>query len=146
MKITYKGDYALKAILELAINYERGVVTINDMANRIDAPVKFLETVLSDLKKGGFVQSRRGKVGGYLLAKAPVEITVGEIIRFVEGYIAPISCVRADYSDCKDVGRCVFRKIWQDVAEKTSEIVDSITFEELVSRSDSRQKAIAYSI
>ena len=70
MKITYKGDYALKAILDLALNYGR-LVTIHELAARADMPLKFLEQVLLDLKKGGFVESRRGKVGGYLLAKPP---------------------------------------------------------------------------
>ena len=94
MKITYKGDYALKAVLDLAVYYGNEAVTINDIAKRIDAPVKFLEQVLLDLKKGGFVESRRGKIGGYLLSKAPGKITVGEVIRFIDGPIEPISCVR----------------------------------------------------
>ncbi len=65
MKITYRGDYALKATLDLALHYSNGVVTIHDLAKRLDIPIKFLEQVLLDLKRGGFVQSRRGKVGGY---------------------------------------------------------------------------------
>ncbi len=146
MKITYKGDYALKAVLDLAIHYDRELITSHDLAKRIDAPVKFLEQVLLDLKKGGFVESRRGKVGGYLLAKPPAQITVGEIIRFMEGPTEPISCARQGYLECADIYKCVFRKIWQDVATATSDIIDNITFEQLALQVNSAQQVSAYSI
>ena len=146
MRITYKGDYALKAVLDLAIHYNKDVVTIHEMSGRIDAPVKFLEQVLLDLKKGGFVESRRGKVGGYLLSKAPDKITVGEVARFIDGPIEPISCARQKYSDCGDMYKCAFRKIWQNVSRATSDIIDNITFEELASQNNSGQQALAYSI
>ena len=146
MKITYKGDYALKAVLDLAIYYGGEAVTINDIAKRIDAPVKFLEQVLLDLKKGGFVESRRGKIGGYLLSKAPNKITIGEVARFIDGPLEPISCVRHGYSGCKDLYKCVFRNIWQQVFEATSNIVDNVTFEDLVAKIDSVQQVAAYSI
>ncbi|MBU4376855.1 MAG: Rrf2 family transcriptional regulator [Candidatus Omnitrophica bacterium] len=146
MKITYKGDYALKAVLDLALHYGKDVVTIHEISGRIDAPVKFLEQVLLDLKKGGFVESRRGKVGGYLLSKAPSDITVGDVARFIDGPIEPISCVKKGYSDCHDMYRCVFKNIWQDVSEATSNIIDHVTFEQLVSEVNSRQGALVYSI
>lgn len=146
MKITYKGDYALKAMLDLALHYEQDVITIHDIAERIDAPVKFLEQILLDLKKGGFIESRRGKVGGYLLARSPQQITVGEVVRFIDGPLEPIACIKQGYTDCTDTYRCVFRKIWQDVAEATSIIVDSITFAELASQVNSSPKVLAYSI
>jgi Rrf2 family protein len=146
MKITYKGDYALKAVLDLALHYAGELVTIHDIAKRIDAPVKFLEQVLLDLKKGGFVQSRRGKIGGYLLAKPPAQITVGEIVRFIDGPIEPISCAKENYSNCGDIYKCVFRKIWQKVYRVTSDIIDNVTFEHLVSETKSDQQVLAYSI
>ncbi len=146
MKITYRGDYALKAVLDLAVHYGEELVTIHEMAGRIDAPVKFLEQVLMDLKKGGFVESRRGKVGGFLLAKAPDKITVGDVVRSVEGPIEPIACVRHEYTACRDVYRCVFRNIWQDVAQATSGIIDHVTFEDLAARVDVRRRALEYAI
>ena len=146
MKITYKGDYALKAVLDLAVYYGNEAVTINDIAKRIDAPVKFLEQVLLDLKKGGFVESRRGKIGGYLLSKAPGKITVGEVIRFIDGPIEPISCVRHGYSGCQDIYKCVFRNIWQQIFEATSNIVDNVTFEDLAVKANYAQQVAAYSI
>jgi Rrf2 family protein len=139
MKITYKGDYALKAVLELALYYGKEVVTSRDLAKRIDTPVKFLEQVLLDLRKGGFIESRRGNAGGYLLSKAPSKITVGDVIRYIDGPIEPISCVRDDYSNCKDIHKCVLRKMWLKVARSTSDIVDRMTFEDLVSQVNARR-------
>ncbi|HNX90571.1 MAG TPA: Rrf2 family transcriptional regulator [Candidatus Omnitrophota bacterium] len=146
MKITYKGDYALKAVLDLSVNYGKGVVTINDMAKRIDVPIKFLEQVLLELKKGGFVDSKRGKIGGYYLAKAPLKITVGDVIKFIEGPIEPIACVKDNYGGCKDMYKCAFREVWRKVFRATSEIVDNVTFEELVYKVKPAEEIYSYSI
>src|SRR3990167_5256678 len=102
MRITYKGDYALKAILDLALHYGTNLITIHELAQRTDTPLKFLEQVLLDLKRGGFVESRRGKVGGYLLARPPAQIRVGDVVRFIDGPIEPIACVEKGYAGCKD--------------------------------------------
>ena len=146
MKITYKGDYALKALLDLALHYDQGVSTINDVAKRIDAPVKFLEQVLLDLKKGGFVESKRGNVGGYQLAKDPSSITIGQVVRCIEGPIEPIACVEKGYSNCVDLHKCVFKNIWQKVAHATSSIIDNISFSNLVSQINQEENVLAYSI
>ncbi len=146
MKITYKGDYALKVILDLAVNYGDGLVTIHELAKRLDIPIKFLEQILLDLKKGGFVESRRGKIGGYLLAKPPEQIKLGQVIRFIEGPIEPIACVERNYSGCSDVYKCIFRKIWQDVAEATSHIIDEISFEDLANQVKLLKKKLVYAI
>ena len=146
MRITYKGDYALKALLDLSVNYELGVSTINDIAKRIDAPVKFLEQVLLDLKKGGFVESKRGNVGGYQLAKDPAKITLGEVIRFIDGPIELIACVEKNYSNCLDSNKCVFKNIWQRVAQATSDIVDNVNFADLAGQVNSRKDEFVYSI
>lgn len=146
MRITYKGDYALKAILDLALHYGNEPVTIHKMAERLDIPAKFLEQVLLDLKRGGFVESRRGKIGGYLLAKRPAQIKLGEIIRFIDGPIEPIACVDKQYKDCDDLYKCVFRKIWQKLTELTSELIDNITFEDLIREVELRKEEFIYSI
>jgi Rrf2 family transcriptional regulator, cysteine metabolism repressor len=146
MKITHKGDYALKSVLDLAVHYEEGVVTIHAIAKRIDAPAKFLEQVLLELKKGGFIESRRGKIGGYKLSKPPKDITLGEVIRFVDGPLEPIACINKGYAHCGDLDQCVFRPIWQDVFNATSKIVDHITFEDLAKKARLLQQAPMYSI
>jgi Rrf2 family transcriptional regulator, cysteine metabolism repressor len=141
MKISYKGDYSLKALLELALNYNKGVVPINELAKKGDMPGKFLEQVLLELKKGGFVESKRGVEGGYFLAKPPQAITVGEVIRFIEGPIEPVACaVKKDYKDCKDAQYCVFRDIWNQVYTATSLVVDTVTFAELVRKVESAKE------
>lgn len=146
MKLTYKGDYALKAVLDLALHYDKELVTSHDMAKRIDAPAKFLEQVLLDLKKGRFVESRRGNIGGYLLSKPPAKITVGDVVRYIDGPIEPISCVKEKYSNCVDIKKCVFKEIWQKVYKSTSEIIDNVTFEDLVTQVINRKQVLAYSI
>ena len=135
MKITYKGDYALKTLLELALNYNKGVMSIEELAEKGDIPKKFLEQVLLSLKKAGFVDSKRGVDGGYFLARPPEAITIGEVVRFLEGPIEPISCAgKKDYPECKDFPYCVFKDIWSQVAIATSLVVDTVTFAELVRR------------
>lgn len=146
MRITYKGDYALKALLDLTLHYEQKISTINDVAKRIDAPVKFLEQVLLDLKKGGFVESRRGNVGGYQLAKDPADITIGEVVRFIDGPIEPIACVEKGYSNCVDLNKCVFKNIWKKVVRATSDIIDNVNFADLAGQISAKQEALVYSI
>ncbi len=146
MRITYKGDYALKAVLVLSINYGQGVVTIHELAKEADIPIKFLEQVLLELKRGGFVESKRGKIGGYFLAKKPSEIKVGDVVRFVDGPIEPITCVEKDYSGCRDIYKCAFRGIWHDVARAIGGIIDNITFEDLANKTKIRQEIFSYSI
>jgi Rrf2 family protein len=146
MRITFKGDYALKAVLDLALHYDKELVTGHDLAQRIDAPIKFLEQVLLDLKKGGFVESRRGNIGGYMLSRIPGKITVGEVIRYIDGPIEPISCVKKGYSNCVDINKCVFKKMWHKVYQATSDIIDKVTFEELAFQVNTEQQILAYSI
>jgi len=146
MRITYKGDYALKAVLELALNYGNKQLTIHDMASRLNIPIKFLEQVLLDLKKGGFVESRRGKEGGYLLAKPPSQIRLGQVVRFIDGPIEPIACIEKGYTGCTDIHRCVLRKVWDEVGKATSQIIDNVTFEDLVKEIKEKEGALVYSI
>ena len=146
MRITYKGDYALKAIVDLAKHYGNGLVKIQDLARRLDIPQKFLEQVLLDLKKGGIVESKRGINGGYLLSRHPKEIMVGEVVRFIDGPIGPIACADKSYKGCREIDNCVLRDVWRKVSKSTSDIVDSISFEQIVNRSRERSKNIAYSI
>jgi Rrf2 family transcriptional regulator, cysteine metabolism repressor len=140
MKVTYKGDYSLKAMLSLALHYNKGVLPIQELAKKGDIPFKFLEQILLTLKKGGFVGSKRGVDGGYFLARPPEAITVGEVIRFIEGPIEPVTCANKDsYEKCKDFPYCVFKDIWNQVYIATSLVVDTVTFAELVRRVGDRK-------
>jgi Rrf2 family protein len=146
MRITYKGDYALKTILDLARHYGNSPVTIHDLAKRADIPVKFLEQILLDLKRAGFVESRRGKIGGYLLARGPAEIKLGEVVRAVDGPIEPIACLGRKYDGCREIDRCVLRNVWVQVAQATSKIIDNLTFEDLLKRAKKIDSALVYQI
>lgn len=148
MKITYKGDYALKTVLDLALNYGNGVVTIHELAKRLDIPVKFLEQVLLDLKKGGFVESRRGKVGGYFLARSPAKMKLGEVIRFIDGPVEPIACANLNipYKGCRNIYNCVFKDIWVNVATTICDIIDHTTFQDLCDRVRAKRGGIVYQI
>ena len=146
MKVTYKGDYSLKAMLSLALHYNKGVLPIQELAKKGDIPFKFLEQILLTLKKGGFVESKRGVDGGYFLARSPDTITVGDVIRFIEGPIEPISCVEKGYTKCSDLSCCLFKEIWQKVANATSDIIDNVTFGDLAGQISAKQEGLAYSI
>jgi len=135
MRISYKGDYALKAILELSLRHGRSeTISISEIASSGDMPENFLEQILLTLKKGGFVKSKRGIKGGFYLAKNPRDLTVGEVVRFIEGPIEPISCVEEGYKGCKDLKNCILRDVWKEVDRAVSLVIDTVNFEELVIR------------
>lgn len=151
MRISYKGDYALKAVLELSLRYDYGeAVSINEIAASGDMPEKFLEQILLALKNGGFVKSKRGVKGGFFLARPPKDITVGDVTRFIEGPTEPISCVEEGYKGCKDLKICIFRGVWKEVGQAISIVIDTLTFEDLAARYKDRslnnRKVYEYSI
>jgi Rrf2 family protein len=98
------------------------------------------------LKRGGFVESRRGKIGGYFLARPPQDIKVGDIVRFIDGPLEPITCLEKGYSGCHDIYKCAFRNIWQNVSAAISRIVDSVSFEDLANQIKKQEEVIAYQI
>jgi Rrf2 family protein len=136
MKITFKGDYALKAILDLCLSAKHGrVVPLIDIARRQDIPVPFLEQIMLILKKAGYIQSKAGKGGGFILLKRPKDITLGEITRLIEGPIEPIACgAEGCSSGCAEEGRCAFQEVWFRVTGAVSTIVDSVTFADMMRR------------
>lgn len=144
MKITYKGDYALKALFQLALKYENegdGVMSITEIAKSGDMPTKFLEQILLTLRKGGFVKSKRGINGGFSLARPAENITIGEVIRFIEGPLEPISCVEEErYKGCKDLTSCIFRGVWKEVADSTAKIVDHLSFADLIRKYEKKRE------
>ncbi len=149
MRISYKGDYALKVILDLADNYPDTFIHIEDISRRQDIPQKYLEQILLTLKKGGFVQSKKGPNGGYFLTRAPREISLGEVVRFIEGPIYPISCVDPEaQKTCRETSTCVFCDVWKEVGDGIARIVDSIDFEQLKERSRKKtaKEVMYYSI
>jgi len=125
MNISVKAEYALHAIFDLALQKPGEPIRIADIARRQKIPQKFLELILSGLKQGGFVESRRGAEGGYLLARLPQQITVGDVIRYMEGSKSMKSVTKRSASD-------PFLETWQRVDQATSLVLDQTTFAELV--------------
>lgn len=144
MRITYKGDYALKTLLELARVAAGQVITISDLSVKLDIPQKFLEQVLTDLRKGGFVQSRRGKHGGYVLARSADEISVGDIVNLIDHPVEPIACVNCEYKGCRDMATCAFRPLFVEAHEAVSRILDGATLGSLLRKS--REQQIGFDI
>jgi Rrf2 family transcriptional regulator, cysteine metabolism repressor len=147
MKISYKADYAFKSILDLCLYQEEGkVVTLADISKRQDIPMPFLEQIMLLLRKAGYVGSKAGKGGGFYLARKPERITLGEIVRIVEGPVEPIACGARDLpSGCAEEGRCAFREVWLQVTDAVSAIVDSVTFADMMCRTrELREQKVEY--
>lgn len=133
MNISQKCQYALRALFELAKHYGDGPTTVAEVARVQAIPPKFLELILGSLRQGGFVRSRRGSLGGYMMALTPESLTVGEIIRFVDGPLAPVRCVAGrEGTDCPLHGRCAFMGMWCRARDAMSEIYDNTTFRSLI--------------
>ncbi len=141
MGITQKCQYALRALLALSKRFEQGPAKISDIAEEQHIPSRFLEVILNELKQGGFTESRRGKEGGYYLRRRPQELTVGEVIRFVQGPLGPVECVYEDPENvCALKGDCVFLPLWQRVEKAVADIYDNTTFQDLLDEDQRRQK------
>ena len=143
MKLSVRGEYALRALLVLGLNYDQSVVRIQTISEQQNIPKRFLEQILNDLKSAGVVQSRRGVAGGYRLARPPEEITLATVIRHIEGALAPVSCVSERFYEkcsCPDESRCAIRSVMKEVREAVVKIAERITIAELCERSRQLQQ------
>ena len=132
MRISTKGDYATRAMQDLALHHNEGPIQIEEIARRQHLPVRYLEQILLSLKRAGFLESKRGVSGGYYLAKHPREITLGAIIRATEGPIIPIFCVGSEKREiCIEEPHCSLRDIWANVRDAVIKIVDHTTLEDI---------------
>jgi len=132
MRVSQKCQYALRAVYELARHYRHGPVKIADIAENQAIPVRFLEQILSQLRQGGFVESQRGNVGGYLLSRAPADLTVGEIICFVEGPLGFVKCTNNLGGECPLNEACVFLPMWERARKAVESVYYTTTFENLI--------------
>ena len=133
MKISTKGRYALRLMLDLALHTNGSAVPLRDVAERQEISDKYLEQIVTQLARGGLVRSIRGAGGGYLLTRTPEEYTVGEILRQLEGSLAPVSC-GAGGSCCERSDQCVTLEIWQQIQQAVNGVVDHISLADLVRR------------
>lgn len=145
MRISTKGDYGLRAMLELALRYGSGLTTSQEIAAHQGIPVAYLDQLLTTLGKAGLVRSVRGPQGGHMLARPPHQITVSEVISALEGPTAPVSCL-TDVGFCHLSGACVLQEVWSKVEEVTQEVLASVTLEELAKHQKAQVSAPMYYI
>ena len=149
MKISFKGDYALKIILDLAMGYGNGIAQIKDISKRQDIPEKFLEQIITTLKGANYVKTVRGPKGGVYLSKPPSKITMGEIIRLMEGPTSPIACVsKSGHAKCNFEKLCAFKGYFDEIRNRTNDVVDKTNFQEIADKSKKlrRPQALDYCI
>lgn len=132
MLVSTKGRYALRTMVDLAIHGDGEPVKIKDIANRQGISGKYLEQIISILSRAGFVRSIRGNQGGYYLARPSSDYTVGSILRITEGGLAPVDCLSGDKNPCTRQMDCVTLRLWRELDEAISGVVDKYTLEDLV--------------
>lgn len=138
MKISTKGRYALRLMLDLALQGGEGPVPLRDVARRQDISDKYLEQIVTQLSRADLVRSIRGAGGGYLLTRPASEYTVGEILRALEGSLTPVTCVENPSCCCRSEA-CVTMEVWEQIAAAVSSVVDHTTLQDLVDRAKMRQ-------
>lgn len=134
--LSKKAQYAFRALTHLVDNYEKGPVLISEISKKKRIPLKFLENILLQLRKAGFLESKKGKGGGYYIKKPPAEITIASIVRIVDGPIAMLPCVSLYfYSKCKncDEGDCGLHDIMESVRDAQLNILENRTLQDLAS-------------
>lgn len=136
MRLSTKGEYASRAMLELAARYGQGPVAIKILSLSQAIPQQFLEQIMLLLKRAGYVKSKKGPHGGYLLSRPPDKITVAEVIRVMDGPLAPINCVSVmEHEPCPLENRCGLRLLWKEVRDMVAEHLEKTTFQDVLERS-----------
>ena len=137
MKLSVRGEYALRALIVLGLNAEKDVVRIQTISEQQNIPKRFLEQILNDLRAAGILESKRGLGGGYRLKIPSEQITLAKVIRLVEGPLAPVSCVSEKYYErcsCPSEEKCGIRSIMKEVRDAIVRILEGVTLAELCTR------------
>src|SRR5580698_860618 len=137
MKLSLRGEYALRALVVLGMNYGKEVLRIQTISDQQNIPKRFLEQILNDLKSAGIVESRRGVAGGYRLSRPPEKISLALVIRHIEGPLAPVSCVSEKFYSrctCPDEAKCGIRSVMKEVREAIVKILEDVSVAELCQR------------
>ena len=132
MKISTKGRYAIRVIIDLAEHDNGEYIPLMDIAERQEISEKYLESIVAVLSKNGFVQSLRGKGGGYRLSRRPENYTVGSILKVMEGSLAPVSCLDSSVNTCPRVSACKTIRMWQDFDKLVDDYFEGITIADLM--------------
>ncbi len=133
MKISTRGRYAIRFMLDLAEFGDGKPVSIKDVSARQDISEKYLEQMVSNLNKAGLVKSIRGPQGGYVLTKNPDEYTIGEILRITEGDMAPVACLEEESGGCARADNCHTLKLWKKLDDAIRDVIDNTSLQDLLS-------------
>ena len=131
MRISTKGRYAIKLMLDLATNDNGEPIRLKDVARRQEISEKYLEQIISVLNKAGYVKSLRGAQGGYMLARDPKTYTAGMILRLTEGSMKPVACLEDEPNQCDRAGECVTLRLWKMLDEAIEGVLDKVTLQDL---------------
>ncbi|MCI1269939.1 MAG: Rrf2 family transcriptional regulator [Ruminococcus sp.] len=134
MKISTKGRYALRMLLDLAESSGGDYVSLKDIAERQDISKKYLEQIVPMLSKAGILKTTRGNKGGYMLVKSAAEYTVGDVLRATEGSLSPVSCLDYSPNECPRAAQCRTLFVWEGLYETTVKYLDSITLQDILDR------------
>lgn len=138
MKISTKGRYAVRVMLDLAANDTGEYIKVKNIAERQDLSEKYLEQIISILNKAGFVRSVRGAQGGYRLTRAPKDYTVGMILRLTEGSLSPVACLDGETNECERCDTCDTLAVWKELQQAINNVVDNVTIQDLLDRQQQR--------
>jgi len=138
MKISTKGRYALRLMLDLAVHNTGEFITLKEVSERQGISVKYLEQIVIQLTRAGLLKSLRGSSGGYKLARTPAEYNIGSILRITEGSLAPITCLETDINDCVRVSTCATLNFWQGLSKVIANYVDNTTLDDLLQNHNSQ--------
>lgn len=137
MKLSLRGEYALRALIVLGLNQGKDVVRIQEISEQQNIPKRFLEQILNELRAAGILESKRGLAGGYRLRKPPELVTLAEVIRLIEGPLAPVSCVSEKYYErctCPNEDKCGIRSVMKEVRDAIVKILEGVTLAQLCDR------------
>lgn len=138
MKISTKGRYALRLMLDLAENGGDKFVALKDIAERQDISKKYLEQIVPLLNKSGILRTNRGYQGGYMLAKKASEYTVGDILRITEGNLSPVACLESENNLCSRSNNCMTLPVWEGLNKAINDYLDSITLQDIIDKNNER--------
>jgi len=142
MKLSTKGRYGVRAMLDLALHYGQGPIALKHVAERQNISEHYLEQLVVILRRAGLVRSMRGAQGGYTLSREPGKITLGDVIRSLEGPISPVDCVsEEDPEYCSRAGFCITRGIWEKIRDNIAGILDSTTLEDMCRQAEQLARA-----
>jgi len=138
MKVSTKGRYALRIMIDLSLHGDENVISLKEIAERQEVSVKYLELIVAVLNKAGLVASTRGKSGGYRLTRAPKDYTVGSILKLTEGSMSPVACLSDGECTCDRADRCVTLPMWEELDRVIDGYLESVTLQDLIDQAQKR--------